>query len=143
MGKKGFVITLDAFLSLVLVLVLVFAAYSAISGTTATAWDTVQLKTLAQDEATVLQKSRAADAANFVWSGMDLVEIMNVSPVRVCFESSILYGPDRSVLVHALKTGCVKNASEIVAVERSFVTIGVSDPSLIANDIIRVEAWWA
>ncbi|MFA5357513.1 MAG: hypothetical protein WC308_01165 [archaeon] len=139
MRSDGFLISLDAFLSLTLSMLLILMAFFYLSQISVAAWNSVDLKQLSMDEAIVLEKSGALENSVKQRSSDLILSSLNNSPFAYCFDVAVFNDENLDVpLVHALKAGCQKNFSNLVVVERSFVLVDGADANFL---IARVSGW--
>jgi hypothetical protein len=137
-NDKGFVITVDAFLGATLILLFIIISYFYLSQVALTSWNLVDLRNIVNDEAAVLEKTMALEYSVNQSSSDVLLSKLNESSMNICFEVTIINPSTALPVIHAMKTGCVKNASEVVSIERSFV---VNEDDRVSFFIARVEGW--
>jgi|GEM_PF-1091783 len=136
-SERGFVITVDAFLSVVVTTLLVLLAFFYLSWVSSDSWNVVDLKNIVSDEASVLEKN-ATFEDSVLRNSSELLEIsLNSSPDPYCFEATI-FNSSLSPVIHALKAGCSKTATQIISSER---TIVVRDDAGSSFYFARVEGW--
>jgi len=138
--EKGFIITVDSFISITLVLVFVLVSFYYLSNVTINSWNTVDARTLAFDEGAVLEKSLALENSIKQSSSEPLLSIINSTPSGYCFEVIVFDSTMVLPTVHAIKTGCTKNSSTLTSVERAFV---VRENSIVSVYIARINVWGA
>lgn len=138
MGEKGFVITIDAFLGITLMFALIIVAFFFFSQTELSAWNSVDLRNAVNDEAAVLLKGRILENALQQGSSELVLMNLNSSSDNYCFEVTITGAGSSSIVLHSIKTGCVKSSDNIAAVNKSVV---VRSNSLVSFYIARVEGW--
>ncbi len=136
--SRGFVITVDSFLGATLILLFIIISFFYLSNVSLSSWNQVDLRNIVNDEAAVLEKTLALEYAVNQSSSDVLLSMINESAPNICFEVTIIDPSTSLPLVHSLKTGCVKNASEVASVERSFVARSSGSVSFF---VARVEGW--
>lgn len=136
--EKGFVITVDAFLSSTLILLLIILSFFYLSNTSLNSWNIVDLKNIVFDCASVLEKSLTLESAVKQSSSEGILLFLNNTPNRYCFEVVILNPADLSPVVDVLKAGCTKYSDEIISYERALVVKNSSSTSFY---LARVEGW--
>ncbi|MFA5931468.1 MAG: hypothetical protein WC821_04115 [archaeon] len=137
-ARKGFIITVDAFLSVTLILLLVILSFFYLSSTSLDSWNVVDLKNIVFDCASVLEKSLALESAVKQSSSEGILLILNNTPNRYCFEVSVLDSTNLSPIITVLKAGCVKYSTEIISYERGLVVKTDMDTSFY---LARVAGW--
>ncbi|MFA6268824.1 MAG: hypothetical protein WCW13_03015 [archaeon] len=135
--QKGFLITVDAFLSVTLILLIIILSFFYLSKVTLDSWDKVDLISLVFDEASVLEKSLAIENSILQSSSENILDYLNNTPSGVCFEVTV-FSSTLVPEVHALKNGCVGRADDVVSYER---TVAVRNLSSVTFYIFRVEGW--
>ncbi len=137
-NNKGFVITVDAFLGATLILLFIIISFFYLSQVSLTSWNLIDLRNIVNDEAAVLEKTMTLEYSVNQSSSDALLSKLNESAMNVCFEVTITNPVTSLPVVHAVKTGCVKNASEVASIERSFV---VNDGNSVSFFVARIEGW--
>ena len=138
MNLRGFIITIDSFLGVTLLFVLMVVAYFFFSQVNLSAWNNIDLRNAVNDEATVLEKSLVLENAIRESSSEVISLAINSAPQNLCFEVTVENSADYSPFLHSTKNGCVKSSSDITSVNRSVV---VKTDSLVAFFIVKVEGW--
>jgi hypothetical protein len=136
-SEKGFVITVDAFLSVVVMILFVVLSLFFLSRVSSDAWNTVDLKNIVSDKASALEKSLIFEDSVKRVSVELLASSINSSPEPYCFSITI-FNESLSPILHAIKAGCTKDATEIFSSERSLVVRSDAGSSFY---IARVEGW--
>ena len=137
MSEKGFVITIDAFLSVTVVVLFVILAFFYLSNVGSVSWNSIDLKTIVSDELSVLEKSLVFEDALERGSSELILSSLNSTPNNYCFEVT-LFSEVFSPIVHTIKTGCTKSATQIVSSERVIIVQSDFGPT---SYIARVEGW--
>jgi hypothetical protein len=122
-SNKGFIITIDSFVSVTLMLFIIVASFFYLSQVSLTSWNSVALRNAVFSELAVLEKDSILERAVVQSSSEELLSALDLSPQNYCFEVVVFDENVSSPLVHALKTGCVKTAKETVSAERTFVVV--------------------
>jgi len=136
-SERGFVITVDSFLSVVVMTLLIVLSFFFLSKVTGDSWNLVDLKNIVSDKSAVLEKNLLFEDS-ILRSSSELLEVsLNSSPDPYCFEAT-LFNESLSPLVHALKAGCTKSTIQIISSERTFM---VRDDNGSSFYIARVEGW--
>ncbi len=136
--KKGFIITVDAFLGVTLMLLLILLSLFFISQTSLSSWNLVDLRTAVNDTAVLLEESKSFENSIKQSSGDILLSIINESPENYCFEVTVLDYPALSNVVHVVKSNCTKNSDTVIAVSKSVV---INDHPNVLFYIAKVEGW--
>ena len=136
--ESGFIITVDAFIGLTLLLLFVLLSFFFISQTSLSSWNLVDLSTAVNDVAVLLEESDFFENSIKQSSGDILLSIVNETPENYCFEVTILDYPALSNVVHVVKSDCVKNSDTVIAVSKSVV---VNNYSTVLFYVARVEGW--
>ncbi len=137
-NEKGFIITVDSFISTTLVLVFVLVSFYYLSNISLNAWNTVDARTLAFDEGAVLEKSNALENSVKLVSSEPLLNSLNSTPSGYCFEATVFDSTMSTPIIHAIKTGCVKNSTKLISIDRAFV---VRENAISSFYIARVDVW--
>lgn len=137
-AEKGFLITVDSFLSVTLIIFLITASLFYLSQAKSDSWNTVDLKYAVNDLSTVLEKNLGFENAIKQSSSELLLEKLDNSSSKYCFSSTI-YNSDLSVQMSSIKTGCTKNAEDILSAERVIV---VNSSGTISLYIARIDGWF-
>jgi len=135
--EKGFIITVDSFLSITLVTLLVILAFNYVSLIKLDSWDSVDLKNSSSDVISILDKSNSFNDALLSSSTEGISSILNSTPNNVCFESTV-FDSDSNIVLHTIKTGCTKNSTSVFSVERSIV---LNNSGVNSFFIARIEGW--
>ncbi|MCX6801115.1 MAG: hypothetical protein NTZ73_02910 [Candidatus Diapherotrites archaeon] len=139
MKSKGFLISLDAFLSLTINMLLILMAFFYLSQVSTTSWNSVDLKLIVMDQIAVLEKSGILENAVKQGSSESILSGLNMTPYSLCFEVLVFNGENLSVpVIHAVKAGCQKSFTELSAVEGAFVVVDNSDVNFL---VARVSGW--
>ena len=137
-NQRGFFITLDAFISLGVVLIAIIIGYFYLSQITANSWERVDLLNITLDESLVLEKSSALSQAIEQESSEIIISSLDKTPYSYCFEVAIYSQSELSVPeIYALKKGCSKSVDEFISINRSLV---VYNPSA-SFYIVKVAGW--
>ena len=135
--EKGFVMTVDAFLSITLIAIFVLLAFGYISLIKLDSWNSVDLKNSVFDTISILEKTNLFNDALLNYSTEGISSIMNSTPNNVCFESTV-FDNSLNVVLHSIKTGCTKNSSQIFSAERLIV---LNNNGNVSFFIARIEGW--
>jgi len=135
--EKGFVMTVDAFLSITLIAIFVLLAFGYISLIKLDSWNSVDLKNSSSDVISILDKTNSFSDAILNYSTEGISSILNSTPNNICFESTI-FDSSLNVILHSIKTGCTKNSSQVFSVERSIV---LNNNGIVSFFIARIEGW--
>lgn len=138
MGTRGFIITIDSFLGIVLLFMLVIVSFSFLSNIGLSAWNNIDAHNAVNDEAIVLEKSLALENAVKQSSSEALSSALNSTRGAYCFDVTILNPSDYSPVVHALKSGCASSSDSEIVSNRSFA---VRTDSNISFYIAKVGGW--
>ena len=140
MHNKGFIITTDAFIGLSMLAFIIVISFFYLSTVSMTSWNTVDLINLTRDEITVLEKQLVLEDAIKQSSADLILSKINATPDAYCFELSIFSGTNLDVpVLYALKTGCTKNYSQLVAADRTFV---VNSDTNVEFYIAKLGGWY-
>lgn len=137
-AQKGFLITVDAFLSVTLMLLLITASLFYLSQAKVDSWNTVDLKSAVTDLSTILEKNLVFEDSIKQSSSELLLEKLNNSSSKYCFSTTI-YNSSLSIFMSAVKTGCTKNSEEILSTERVIV---VNSSGTISFYVARIDGWF-
>lgn len=139
MKNKGFIISSDAFLGLTLLSILILVSISYISQVDTNTWNNIDLINAGRDLSIVLDKSGVLEDAIKQSSTEVLSNKLVTTQNNICFEVNVFSEENLGVpMMSSIKAGCVKNYSELVVVNRSFV---VRDNALKFY-LVKVEAWY-
>jgi hypothetical protein len=139
LNDKGFILTFDSFLGVVLLFFLFLASFFYISQVNFDSWNSIDLIDLARDELTVLEKNGVFENAILGNSSELIRQNINSAPNPICFEASIFEdNAITSPVIIATKTGCDKTSESIFAVNR---TIVVNNNNDINFYLVKMEAW--
>ncbi len=139
MKNKGFIISSDAFLGLTLLSILILISISYISQVDTNSWNNIDLINAGRDLSIVLDKSGVLEDAIKQSSTEVLSNKLVTTQNNICFEVNVFNEENLGVpMMSSIKAGCVKNYSELVVVNRSFV---VEDNTLDFY-LVKVEAWY-
>ena len=136
-SRKGFIITVDSFLGLTLMAVFMMLSLVYLSLVSLDSWNSIDLKDSCSDLVSILEKEGVIDRALLSSSSEEASFFINSTPQSSCFELVVFDSLGDSV-IHAIKTGCVKNSSSVFSVERSIV---LNDEE-INFFIVRVNGWF-
>jgi len=136
--EKGFVMTVDAFLSITLIAIFVLLAFGYISLIKLDSWDSVDLKNSCSDVISILDKTDLLNDAIASYSTENISSILNSTPNNICFELT-MFNRDLDVILHSIKTGCTKNSTQTFSVERSIVS---NINGSVSFFIARIEGWF-
>lgn len=136
--EKGFVITIDSFLSITLVAIFVILAFGYISLIKLESWDSIDLKNSSSDVISILDKTNAFENALLSYSTEGIFSIINSTPSNICFESTV-FDNESNIVLHLIKTGCTKNSTHVFSVERSIV---LNKSGTVSFFIARIEGWF-
>jgi hypothetical protein len=140
MKDKGFILTFDSFLGIVLLFFLILATFFYISQISFDSWNSIDLITYARDEATVLEKNLVFENAIRQGSSELIRQNLNATHNPICFEASIFEDNNiTSPVIIATKSGCVKNSDSIYAINRTVVVKNNADINFY---LIKMEAWY-
>lgn len=137
MREKGFVITIDAFLGMTVLVILLALSLYFISQANLLSYNSVDLRNSANDLGAVLEKSGALRNAVLSSSSEGIVEIINATQSSYCAEV-VVFDSFEVPLVGALKTGCIKNSQSVLSVKRTFV---VNRDGNISGYYARIGVW--
>lgn len=137
-GEKGFIITVDSFLALTLVAVFVILAFGFISLVRIDSWNSVDLKNSSSDVSSILKSTGTINDALLSSSTEGILEILNATPGNICFESMI-FDSDSNIVLHSIKTGCIKNSTQVFSSERLIV---LNESGATSFFISRVNGWF-
>ncbi|MBT4191776.1 MAG: hypothetical protein HOE11_00560, partial [Candidatus Diapherotrites archaeon] len=87
MNDKGFILTFDSFLGVVLLFFLFLASFFYISQVNFDSWNSIDLIDLARDELTVLEKNGVFENAILGNSSELIRQNINSAPNPICFEA--------------------------------------------------------
>ena len=136
--EKGFIITVDSFLSITLVAILMMLAFGYISLIKLDSWNSIDLKNSVSDLSILLDKTDSINSALLSYSTEGISSVLNSTPNNTCFESTV-FDSGSTVVLHAIKTGCTKSSTQVFSVERSIV---LNDNGVVSFFISRVEGWF-
>jgi len=137
-SQRGFVITVDSFLGVTLLFLLIVLSFFYLSQTAINSWNTIDLRDAVFDEATVLEKSLVLETAVNQSSSEGILSSLDSTQASYCFEVSILNPDDFSIAINALKTGCIKHADESFSFEKTLV---VNSNGTVSFYVARIEGW--
>jgi hypothetical protein len=138
-GARGFFLSIDSFISITMMLMLILLAFFYMSKVDVSSWNSVDLKTMASDQLSVLEKSLALENSVKQYSAEPILAQIDSSPNAYCFETSIFGAGNLSVpVIHTIKTGCIKKFDESSVAERALV---VNADGNISFYVAREEAW--
>lgn len=137
-NEKGFIITVDSFLALTLVAVFVIVAFGFISLVRIDSWNSVDLKNSSSDVSSILKSTGTINNALLGSSTEGILEILNNTPGNICFESMV-FDSDSNIVLHSIKTGCIKNSTQVFSSERLIV---LNDSGTISFFISRINGWF-
>jgi hypothetical protein len=138
LNKKGFVITIDSFLSITLVAIFVMLAFGYLSLIKLDSWNSIDLKNSSSDLISILDKTNTFQNALLSSSTEGVSSILNSTPNNICFESTV-FNSDSTIVLHLIKTGCTKDSTQVYSVERSIV---LNDNGNVSFFIARIEGWF-
>ncbi len=136
--ENGFIVTVDSFLSITLVAILLVLAFGYISLIKLDSWDSIDLKDSCSDVISVLDKADYLSDAILSYSTENISSILNSTPNNKCFELTI-FNSDSNIILHLIKTGCTKNLTQVFSVERSIV---LNNNGSVSFFIARIEGWF-
>jgi len=139
MKTKGFIISLDALLALLLTLVMIGTSVYYLSGTNYDSYNSNYLKEISMDSLTVLEKSGTLEETVKEDSSDELRILLNKLPYQICgelllFESTDL---DNAVIVVS-RSDCEKSYLNFASTKRSFV---VNDGS-VGYYLAEMNTWY-
>ena len=135
MNNKGFIISTDSFLGLTLLSLIIIFSLFYLSQLNVFAWDSVTLIDSARDLSTILEKSKTFENSVRLESSELIVEKLNATQERICFEVTIFEKNSLNPKLISTKAGCSTQSSEKFSVDRSFV--------LDSNFYLaKIEAWY-
>ena len=116
---KGFVITLDAVLALLLMLTILLTITSTFSKVSSESWGNVHLRQLSFDTLTILEKSNMLNNAIKSNSSAEISDFLSrETPNNICMVLKIFRGQEANFII--AKGGC-EQKSEFQIARRSFV----------------------
>lgn len=136
--ERGFIITVDSFLALTLVAIFVILAFGFISLIRIDSWDSVDLKNSSSDLSSILKSTGVVKNALLGSSAEGVLEVLNSTPGNICFESMV-FDSDSNIVIHSIKTGCIKNSTQVFSSERLIV---LNDSGTISFFISRINGWF-
>lgn len=136
--SRGFVLTVDSFIGLTMLLFLVLVSLYYVSQLNLASWNSIDLKNAVFDELSVLEKDSVLKGAVLESSSEGMLSALNLSPPTYCFEVVIFDKNVSSPLVHAVKTGCTKTGAQSSSAERSFVVDGNNSATIY---VARATGW--
>lgn len=136
--EKGFIITVDSFLGITLIAVLILLAFGYMSLIKLDSWNNIDLKNSCSDLVSILDKTNVLNDSLLSYSTEGILDIFNSTPNNICFEST-LFDDSFVVVLHAIKTGCTKSSTQVFSVERSIV---LNDGATVSFFIARIEGWY-
>ena len=136
-SQKGFIITVDSFLGVTLILLLCTLSFFFISKVSLTSWNSIDLRNSVLDSASIIEKSLSAEESLLQSSSEEILGLINDTPDNYCFEVSIL-SSELAIYQHTQKSGCTKLSDEIFTAER---TIPLKSESGTSFYILHVEGW--
>lgn len=137
-GEKGFIITVDSFLGITLVAIFVIMAFGFISLIRVDSWNSVDLKNACSDLSSILESENIISNALLSYSTEGILEVLDLTPSNICFES-IIFDSDSNIVLHSIKTGCVKSSNQVFSTERSIVQ---NNGGTVSFFISRINGWF-
>lgn len=141
MTNRGIIHSMDALLSLLIVLVVVFTVNyyvnsSALNDSQQSDW----LKQMSVDVGTVLEKNGRASTAIQNNNVSVIRTYLNQLPHAWCVDVSIFSNNDlNSAILAVVRPSCKTDASEYAVTNRSIV---VTSGSSVSFYVMKVKAWW-
>ncbi len=135
MNKKGFVISTDSFLGLTLLSLIIIFSLFYLSQLNVFAWDSVNLIDSARDVSVVLEKSGVFENSVKLGSSELLLEQLNATPQRICFEVIIFDKNSLNPLLISTKAGCLVQNFQRFSINRSFIV----DSNFYLS---KIEVWY-
>ena len=139
MNKNGFIISVDAFLSMTLLAFIILISFFYLSTISLSSWNSVDLINMARDEATVLEKNSSFSNAVSIGSAEEILSNLNATPEKFCFEVSISRQGVSVPILGTKKSGCVKSFTELYSVQRTFV---VKDTTNVYFYVAKIDVWY-
>jgi len=140
MGVRGFVLSVDSFIGITLLSLIVLSSFMYLSQISSSEWNAVDSTNISRDELTVLDKTLILENAIKEGSAELITAALNSSPSAYCFELSVFDQNNTSYpKIYALKAGCTKSFSDISVAERSIV---VNDYNVMNFYIARIGVWY-
>ncbi len=136
-SERGFVITVDAFLSVVVMILLILASFFYLSKVSSNSWNVVDLRNIVSDKAVVLEKNHIFEDSILRDSSELLEASLNLVPEPYCLEATVL-NASLSPVVHAVKVGCTSTPTQIISSERTIILRSDAGSSFF---IAKVEGW--
>ena len=138
-SNKGFIITSDSFLGFTMIVLISLIALSYLSQLNTNTWNNVDLINSGRDLSIVLEERDIFKDSIAQQSSELLFESLNATQNSYCFEIS-LYEDNESVpKIVAVRTGCTKNFTELIVINRSFV---IDSNNSITNYYAKIEVWY-
>ncbi|QLJ52759.1 MAG: hypothetical protein Sv326_0584 [Candidatus Fermentimicrarchaeum limneticum] len=116
---KGFVLTIDGIIALIVFISLFVIISSPTLRTTSSAWSDVQVRRLSMDSLTILEKNGALGRAVESNSSSELIYFMGSEFTSLCMQITVSEGD--SHVLSAVKSGCVEGRGAFIT-RRSFVS---------------------
>lgn len=134
LSKKGFIITTDSFIGIILMAFIIIVSIFYISIINLSAWNSIDLINNSRDISIVLEKSGVFKNSVEQESSELLLENLNATKENICFEVKIDKINFEDFII-VKKSGCTKKTEESLIVNRTFVD---------GNNfyITTVEAWY-
>jgi len=137
--KKGFVISLDALIALLIFAVLIGTSAFYLEQAQAEARNSTLLKEAASDVLTVLDKTLVLETAIEDGSTTGIMSFLGKLPYNMCGEVLIYKNSDlSSIEVSVLRQGCSKTFDEVATVKRDFF---VESNGSLEFYIAELKAW--
>jgi len=137
--EKGFVLTVDSFLSVTLIILFILLSFFYLTKTSVSSWNVVDLRLIVGDEIAVLEKSGLLEDAIKQSSSEMILSALNDTPNSYCFSLTVYdYSSALAPIINSVKSGCAEKGDEVSSVERSIVSRNSSDINFY---IARLEGW--
>ena len=137
--EKGFVLTVDAFLSVTLILLFIILSFFYLSKTSVYSWNAVDLRLVTGDELAVLEKGGVLESAIKQSSSEGILSALNDTPNSYCFSLTVYdYSAALAPKLNSVKSGCAQKGNDVSSVERTIISRNASDINFY---IARLEGW--
>lgn len=134
---RGIVISMDALIALLVLLMILTVTNGYLSGIQATEKNSLLLKEQTGDVATVLEKNGFLEEAVKTGQVSDIRSYLNKLPNSICAETIAFEAVDRNIVFSVLKPGCTQSLGETSSVNRGFIVHDIQTKFYYA----RVTAW--
>ena len=138
--KKGFVISIDAMLALVIILVMFAGITFYLSSIKFEAGTKVLLREMGMDAVTTLEKNGTLETAVRTSNTTEISSFLSQMPNSICGDLKVFNESDlNNHIFLAAKSGCLKNFEDSATVNRSFVVRNGSDADM---HLARMTIWY-